>query len=73
MIFNTRLRALSKGNRLLQVLAAQWVYDAVVAYNLLIEHVCALPQHTSHPGMPCKLPRHRPKQERGLSTGKSAL
>ena len=38
-----------------QVLAAQWVHDAVIAYNALIEHVCILPQQIPHPGMFCQL------------------
>ena len=34
----------------MQVLAAQWVHDAVIAYNSLIEHVCTLPLQTPQPG-----------------------
>ena len=33
----------------MQVLAAQWVHDAVAAYNSLIEHVSTMPQQTGTP------------------------
>lgn len=36
-----------------QVLAAQWVHDAVMAYNTLVEHVSALPQQSVPPGVSC--------------------
>ena len=41
----------------MQVLAAQWVHDAVIAYNSLIEHVSALPHQTLHPGVSCEPPQ----------------
>ena len=55
MVLTTRLCSSLIGNSHVQVLAAQWVNDAVIAYNALIEHVCTLPQQPSHPGMACKL------------------
>ncbi len=50
MVLTTRLCSSLIGNPHVQVLAAQWVHDAVIAYNALIEHVCTLPQQPSHPG-----------------------